>query len=229
MSSKRGPYSSPRQRQRRHEILAAVRSQVAEHGLSSVTMKNIAEAGGVSTKTLYNLFGSRDLLLLAAVAELLDDLETSEQMRGVEAGIPTLMTFTEHAMQAFEGGEFARYFFHILLGAEPDHPDAQAQLGRIQRIAFKSLLVAAEKGELEPGLNLEQISYAIAANQWGAAVLWEKGMLELEELRTQTRLGHCLILATLCRGERKKQIQQECQRLLALGQTDAGNAVMNLS
>lgn len=214
MSQKRGSYSSPRQQQRRREILAAAIAEMQEHGLSSVTMKNIAQSSNVSTKTLYNLYGSRDLLLLEATSVLLQDLEQSKWVQRVEPGIPRLLAYTESAMRVFDYGEFTRPIFSILLSAEPGHAVAKSQLGRMQRIAYEALCIAADQGELLPDIDLHELSYILAANQWGVALLWEKGLISAKQLKKQTTLSHCLTLAPACRGKRKTMLLQECQTRL---------------
>jgi AcrR family transcriptional regulator len=215
LSKRRGPYSSPLQQARKQRILHAARLQLERHGLAALTMQSIAESSETSLKTLYNLYGSRDLLLLAAAAELLDDLEESVPVQNSEPGIPRLLAFTAGVMKGFEyTPEYARVIVSILMRAEKDHPSANAQLGRIQEIAHEALCTANEQGELEPGLDLEELSCLVCANQWGIALLWEKGMLGLEQLEVQTNLNHYLTLTPLCRGKRKKMMKQKLQILL---------------
>ena len=70
MTLKRGSYSSPCQQERRQRILEAARDQITAVGYDALTMKHLAQAGGVSIKTLYSLYGSKDELMLTAVAGL---------------------------------------------------------------------------------------------------------------------------------------------------------------
>jgi AcrR family transcriptional regulator len=182
VSNKRGPYSSPRQQQRRMRILAAASEQLERHGLSALTMQCIAEVGDVSTKTLYNLFGSRDQLLLEAASQHLSDLEHSPAVVEVEEGIPRLLAFMFGAIRQFEDMPLlSRAVIAILLRREAEPEEAYARLGRGQRFAHTALEVALDRGELLPAIDLEQLSYLIAANQWGAVLLWEKGLLGLKQ------------------------------------------------
>lgn len=209
-NNKRGPYSSPRQKQRRQDIMRAAVEQIEARGLSAVTMKDIAEASGVSTKTLYNLYGSRDLLLLEAASGILDALETSTQVQAAEPGIPRLLAYTERAMACFDmDGEFARFTISILLAGETDHPTVQHQLGLVQVLAEECLAEADARGEIVPGTSIEDVSRIIAANQWGVALLWEKGMMDLEQMKTHTLLSHLLTLASVTRGRRRKALEKE--------------------
>jgi len=178
-------------------------------------MQSIAAASEVSLKTLYNQFGTRDQLLLEAAAELLEYLEKSSPVQNTPAGIDRLLAYTEGAMKGFTATpEYARTIITILLQAEGDNPTANVQLNSIQRIAHSSLEAAAEQGEIHAHLNLLELSHLIAANQWGTTLMWEKGVLTIEELENQSRLGHYLILTPLCRGKKKKVMETRLRELL---------------
>jgi AcrR family transcriptional regulator len=215
VSKGRGRYSSPIQQERRRRILGAARMQLDSLGIAALTMQNIADASDVSLKTLYNLFGSRELLLLEAAWELLDNLEISDPVQNAKPGIERLMAYTEGAIKGFEyTPEYARVIVSILLRAERDHPTADAQLGRVQQVAQHSLTAAVEQGELRDDFDLDALSHLICANQWGVVLLWEKGMLSLAQLATQTSLSHHLTLTPLCIGRRKQLMEAKLQELL---------------
>lgn len=215
MSKKRGPYSSPLQQKRRKRILREARLLLERHGLAALTMQSIAATSEVSLKTIYNLFGTRDLLLLEAASGLLDYLEKSFLVQNTQPGIDRLLAYTEGAMKGFEETpEYARTIITILLQAEGDSPIARSQLGRIQTFAHSALEAAAQQGDIRADLDLLELSHLLSASQWGATLMWEKGILTLQELETQTRLGHYLILCPLCRGKRKKMMEAKLRELL---------------
>ena len=116
MSKQRGSYSSPLQQKRRQRILREARLQLETHDFSALTMQNIAESSEVSLKTLYNLFGSRESLLLEAGLDLLDYLEQSPPIVNASAGIDRLLAYTEQAMKGFEAApKYARAVITLLL------------------------------------------------------------------------------------------------------------------
>ena len=189
--------------------------QLERYGLAALTMKSIAEASNVSTKTLYNLFDSRDSLLLETATERLDHFAQSGSVLDAEAGIPRLLAYTEGTMRGFDHTpQYARAIISLVLRVELDHSTDHSRLRRVQQMAFTSLCVAAEQGELHPGLDLLEVSYLIAANQWGIALLWERGLLTLEQLEAQAILSHYLTLTPLCRGKRKKLMKAKLSELL---------------
>ncbi|MFK7977984.1 MAG: TetR/AcrR family transcriptional regulator [Halioglobus sp.] len=215
MTSKRGPYSSEKQRERRRRILKVAGVQLQKHGLDALTMQSIAEVSEVSTKTLYNLFGSRDLLLLEAASDRLVDLETSSELNSIEAGIPRLLAFTIGTMAQFEEmPKYARAVIAIVMRASMDEETAYQNLTPVQRFAHASLVIADKQGELRDGIDLLELSYVIAANLWGVVMLWEKGLLQLEQLKIQIALSHSLALTPLCVGERKVEMEARLEKLL---------------
>ncbi|WP_344906298.1 TetR/AcrR family transcriptional regulator [Actinomadura meridiana] len=72
----------PRDPRRRVEILDAVLDHLAEHGMSGLSMRPIAQALGQSTRVLTHHFADKDDLL-AALLRRLDDVQ-HEQLRATE-------------------------------------------------------------------------------------------------------------------------------------------------
>ena len=60
----------------RHRIIQGAAGLFADNGLDATTMDDVAAAADVSVATVYNYFGSKSALLLAAVGE-----ETNEMIR----------------------------------------------------------------------------------------------------------------------------------------------------
>ena len=215
VAKKRGPYSSPLQQERKQRILQAVRCELEKRGVAALTMKGIAQASDVSLKTLYNIFGNRELLLLEAASTLLDELEKSAQVIESEPGIPQLLAYSEGAMKLFAADpDYAAVTTRILLQAEPDHHSANDQVERVREMAHAALSYAAEQGEFAGNCDLDELSMLISAHQWGLAVMWDKGLLPLQQLKTQVTLSHCLTLIPLCQGKRKAWLEAKVQDFL---------------
>ena len=54
---------------KRNQVLRELRRQIGVTGLAGITMRDLALASGVATKTLYNLFGSKDALVAETVKD----------------------------------------------------------------------------------------------------------------------------------------------------------------
>ena len=60
---------------RKRRILDAARQRIVDGGVEALAMRGLAENSQVSVRTLYNLFGNKDDILDALVAELLAELD----------------------------------------------------------------------------------------------------------------------------------------------------------
>src|SRR5678815_3326895 len=82
--------------ERRTKILAAARRLVVERGYDGLTMRELARAARVAVPTLYNLFCSKDAILVA-------ELEASA--RHIASRLPTGGdSFFARGMAGFEAG-----------------------------------------------------------------------------------------------------------------------------
>src|SRR5688500_16786813 len=81
--------------ERRTRILEAARTLVTKHGYDGLTMRDLAAAARVSVPTLYNLFGSKDAILVT-------ELERSAVV--IASRIQQGGSFFARGMAAFEAG-----------------------------------------------------------------------------------------------------------------------------
>ena len=142
-------YASPRQKDRRQRILRSAAAHLAAKGLEALSMTGIAEASQVSVKTLYNLFGSRDELLLQAAADTLVDLDQSQQIQLAQPGIPRLFAYVVSTMEDFiKAPRYAHAVISILAKADMEADLAEQHMGVVRRYAETSLAVAASHGDM---------------------------------------------------------------------------------
>ena len=186
-----------------------------EHGLASLSMSSIAASSEVAVKTLYNLFGSRDELLLEAAAETLVDLGQSKTINETEEGIPRLYTYVVSTMEDFlKAPRYAHAIISILATSELEQEVTDLNMGVVRRFAESSLSVAQKQRELVSGVDIGEIAQHISANQWGAVLLWIKGLIEIDELPRHVAVSHYMTLIPICLGSRRKQLEQDFASLL---------------
>ena len=196
----RGPYSSPRQEARQRRILDVARQEISAVGYDAITMQALADAAGVSTKTLYNLYGTRDELLLAAVADLLGNLEHQPAVEGAQPGIPRLLAYTDAAFsQILETLRYAEVMARSLFQAAPGHTLVDVLLGNTMRVGKTALETEAAAGALAAPVDADAMAVSLAAGQWGLVLLWSKGLVPLEDIRDRARDGpECFCILTDC-------------------------------
>lgn len=74
MSIRVEKYSNERLRARKARILAEARNLIGSKGVEGVTMRELAEKSDVALATLYNIYGSKDLLVACAVNDFFDPI-----------------------------------------------------------------------------------------------------------------------------------------------------------
>lgn len=223
----RGKYASPVQVERRERILDKTLELLGSVAPQDISMDQIAEASGVSTKTLYNLFQSRNGLLLAAGARTREGNESYGEVLSARAGIPRIIALTQRAMDTFgESPAFMESAISLVLGITAEEEAEYQRVGRTQEWFYEQLLVAKSEGDLLPTTDCLQLSQLMAASQWGCTLLWQKKLISLEELREQTLLKHCLDLIPYCTAAQKRSLE-ELQYTITCGKESEVSAVAN--
>lgn len=202
MAKVRGKYASPTQIERRKRILRETLKLLASESPSDISMAQIAELSDVSTKTLYNLFKSRNGLLLAAAAQTRADTQSSLTVMNAPAGISRILELTRRTMDTFEQSpEFMGSAMSVVVGISAEEEAEHHRVGITQQWFYEALLVAESENQLLPETDCMQLSQLLAASQWGVTLMWQKGLISLETLKSQTIIKHCLDLMPFCRTE----------------------------
>ena len=195
MAKVRGKYASPAQAERRKRILRETLKLLASESPSDISMAQIAELSDVSTKTLYNLFKSRNGLLLAAAAQTRADTQSSTSVMSAPAGISRILELTRRTMDTFEQSpEFMESAMSVVVGISAEDEAEHHRVGITQQWFFEALLIAESEDQLLPGTDCMQLSQLLAASQWGVTLMWQKGLISLETLRRQAIIKHCVDL-----------------------------------
>ncbi len=210
--------ASPRElgkSQRRDDILTAARALMRDGDDVGFSMRTLAEQAGVSIATPYNLFGSKQSILLAVLNEDLAEYERAlETMRADEidglfdatALMTTMLrrdpTFYRSVIDAVS--RHGREFRHLVNGP--------------RYIVWKRLLRQATGA----GLLVDHIdpdAFAIASSQLMLANLleWAQGALSLDEMEARNRYGLALTLLAIATDRSRQHVQahlREAERRL---------------
>jgi len=224
MAKARGRYASPAQAERRKRILRETLKLLASEPPSDISMAQIAELSDVSTKTLYNLFKSRNGLLLAAAAQIRADTQNSAKVMSAPVGISRILELTRRTMDTFEQSpEFMESAMSIVVGISAEDEAEHHRVGSTQKWFHEALLVAESEDQLIPGTDCTQLSQLLAASQWGVTLMWQKGLISLETLRRQAIIKHCLDLMPFCRMETREWLDALLASMMESTRNGAGN------
>ena len=122
---------TPRQAERKERILKTVRDQLSRFGYDGLSMRDVADAAGVSPTTLYNLFQNKDGLVLAAQEDLLDRVAQSVRSQH-KKGLQRLIVAAEAiADQVVKTPRYADAMTRLLFNGDPGDPICQILLGNV--------------------------------------------------------------------------------------------------
>jgi len=224
MTKARGKYASPAQAERRRRILRETLKLLQDASPADISMAQIAELSDVSTKTLYNLFKSRNGLLLAAAAQIRADTQNSAKVMSAPVGISRILELTRRTMDTFEQSpEFMESAMSIVVGISAEDEAEHHRVGSTQKWFHEALLVTESEDQLIPGTDCTQLSQLLAASQWGVTLMWQKGLISLETLRRQAIIKHCLDLMPFCQMDTRKELDDLLASMMESTRNGAGN------
>jgi len=208
----RRPQPSNRQVQRAVSILAAARDELTEKGYDGVTMEALAQRAGVVKKTLYNLYGSKDALLIAAISEVIQGYRTRGQ--DAESGIPAIIASRIAASrQIVATPEYAEAMTRALAQAEAGHALVRILLQDAITDHTLHLEAARANGELVPAVDVAELAEQLISQVWGLILLWQKGLVPLSEFETRSVRGLVVHLLAVTRDPRRRQLEELLHQL----------------
>lgn len=146
------------------------------HGAASTGIQDIVTATGVNRSSLYSTFGGKQDLYLAALRRYVDHRSRPvfQRLTEDERGVPAIADFFARLIDTRCTGEHARWGCMISnahAGTEHDDPQVRQilnghhdQLRAALRTALKH---ARDRGQLQPGVALEQAADLLAMLAYG--------------------------------------------------------------
>ena len=207
-----GKRLTPRQVARRTAVLRAVRQRLDEHGFDGVNMRDVARIAQVSPSTLYEVYGSKESLILAAVEQDLRDLAIEEDQ--CEPGLERFMHRLESLARMFEGSpKAAEAMSRLFFAGGKGSPVNRVLLDNgieARRVVLQEMIAM---NQLRNEFDVEFYSRALISVTWGTALFWLKGMIAPGGVRAElVRSSMSMILPGTTAGiqERVQEIIEQC-------------------
>ena len=200
--------------ERRERILRAARKLVAERGYDGLTMRDLAHAARVSVPTLYNLFGSKDAILIA-------ELEHSARTIAARMPAPGDVSFFQRGRAGFETGtqliEESPALYRAAMRMFLTSPELAPMRQRVEdgfiAIMAGNLAAAKAAGQLAAWAQPMIVARHLFAGYVAAFLSWGIGELELPQCRAAALSSMCHLLIGCTRGEFAREVEAELQRL----------------
>ena len=207
---------TPRQESRRHRILSVTRDMVADYGYEGMVMSQVAERAEVSPTTLYNLYNTKDELLLEALRDLMvSNYQKVGEMSEVAPGWKYLVKITElgAALRAAEPA-YADAITDALLRSVPGDALTELLMQTVKQDFFHALTKMAERGELIQEIDLEHFATIMLGNYWSTSLLINKGVLEMSKMKMSLVINMLSLLISVSLGEVKDEMEDALAAIL---------------
>lgn len=192
--------------ERRARIINAARALVTKHGYDGLTMRDLAAAARVSVPTLYNLFGSKDAILVAELERSAGVIASRLQQHG---------SFFARGMAAFEAGmdliEQQPAFFRAVMRMFLTSPETGEMRRRSEEafiaIMASNLRAAKQAGQLAAWAEPEVVARHMYGLYISCFLGWGLGELDLPSFRAAALSGICHLLIGVARGPFAAEVQ----------------------
>ena len=202
--------------ERRSRILATARDLIAHRGYAGLTMRDLAQASRVSVPTLYNLFGSKQALLLGELEETFATVVRSlEQARGGSFVERALATCAAGNADLLAAPGYSRELIRVFLTSEDTQPIRRETGERYARLMAGILRDGQAAGELEPWVNPLVMARRMFAYYTHTMIEWAQGELDADQFVAATQYGMALMLLGVVRGRAKRQLAERLRSVEA--------------
>ena len=175
------------------EVLATVEQLFWRQGVAATVIQDVVAATGLSRSSIYNSFGGKDELYLAALQRYLEQRSQPmfDRLAADDRGLPALADFFERLLQMRCSGARARWGCLVSNAHTEDPSDASAAVLDQHHAglsgAFRAVLeVAQGKGQLRSGIDLEASAEMLALLAYGINLRSRSGVSRAT-LRTGVR------------------------------------------
>ena len=202
---------TPNQQARRTRILDAARQLVASDGYDGMIMRDVAELASVSPTTLYNLYNTKDELLLAALRDSVAESWSRSSAEVPELGFQRLMVQLHNSVeQTRESPAYARAITQALLRAGGDDQITRVLLYRNRDALELSLTAMQADGSLDPATDTTELATTLVGCFWANYMLWSKCVFDEDALEAALKRDFQRQLLPVTRGALRQTLERDC-------------------
>ena len=195
---------------RRQRILAAAREMIEQHGLEKLRVRDLADAAGVATATLYNQFGGKDGIVELALKEdylerfSIPDLE--DQGRSPAATLRQLIA--RSASDAKNKPENTAAVLKFYFSADSDDTLRSVTHEGVKQFFLAILTDVNRRDELAPWAQIERIADDMVGATYAVLFKWVQGKVPAEELEPHLLAVAALPCVAVSLGNSRSEFEQ---------------------
>jgi AcrR family transcriptional regulator len=203
------PVKEAKKTQRRDGIIKAARALVRESGGLGFSMRSLADRAGVSIATPYNLFGSKQSILVAVLdADLAAYQDELAKLKADEIEV----LFKAGRLLADMLGREPEFYRNVIGAVASVGPKYRGMVSGPRYLAWKRMLAqATEAGLLSAEVNAD--AFAVTSGRLTTSVVleWAHGALSLEELAAHSEYGLALSLLAIATDRSRADLMRRMQ------------------
>lgn len=200
---------------RRAAIIGAALEIIRETGETGLSMRALAARAGVSLATPYNLFGSKQAILVALLAQNAIAFGKVFQEKASSDQLTRIFDYVDLSFDLYRSDPT---YYQALLRTLYRSEDAQLRTSlRKPRANFLKTLLrdAMTAGYLEPDLAVELVSRDLFGIYLYSVQEWVHGSVTLDRARLETGHGYSLILLGAALDHARPELLSRRNRLQA--------------
>jgi AcrR family transcriptional regulator len=196
--------------ERRETILAVTFRMISEKGYTDVTMDDLAEESGVTKRTLYDIYGSKDALLAVVVSRRMLEVLRRIEARAKGRGLKRLLSIVRMTIAAvLEYPILARSLEPVLL-RDPGNFTIDEFFNRLHR---QTLIEIMDDGDLVAWADIDFLVGSMMIEQIAVQNCWAADLIADRQLEALALLSVCRILIPVSTGNTQAKLYLEIRRL----------------
>ena len=205
---------TPKQLTRRRRIFSAARDMIGAHGYEGMVMSQVAEAASVSPTTLYNLFNTKDQLIIAALQDfLLDNARETFKAAGGLGWRFMVGTVVGGARLTMDSPAYSEAMLTALQRSRSGDPLVRMLIEDGCKSFRRSLAVMQAQSELHADLDVANLAVQLNGVYWSSFFMWNKGVLRLADLEKTVLSSFLAVLIPHATGSAHLALQNSLRQV----------------
>jgi AcrR family transcriptional regulator len=209
--SEAGAQLSQRERgksERRTRIVLATRDLLCEAGRERLSVRDVASRAGVSTATIYNLFGSKLALYRSIYTENIADIHTVVQGYKAKSAVERILIAVDHSVDLYRQD---KDFYRSVMWGGVSGLALDSSSGGVGQDSFtfwpEMLQVAIDEGYLARDANTAALGTLMYQIAQGAIFDWAFHHDDAEFLKLEIKFGFMMLMKATASDTRRAEIE----------------------
>ncbi len=195
---------------RRQRILDAARKMIEQHGVDQLRVRDLADAAGVATATLYNQFGGKDgIVELAMKEDFLERFSVSGiENEGSSPAAALQQLIAKSARDARDVPENTAAVLKFYFSAGSDDALRSVTHEGVKQFFLAILKDVSRRDELLPWAQVEWVADDIVSATYAVLLKWLQGNVPAEELEPRLLAMAALPCIAVTQGKSREEFEQ---------------------